>query len=148
MKRKTDIFFLFFAASLALFVFSCKKKQGATTVAGMLQGKWKLTQIADGDNTKGNPLAFSPLDKAEDWEWTFNSNGKGIDIESWNSQAGITENFSYIIFPGDSLWWATTTHDTATYYISVINADYMIWTRTFTTDTNTVQTIGYYFNRN
>ncbi len=94
-----------------------------------------------------SPLVYDTLPKSEYWEWTFNNNGTGYDIESWNNQEGIKEVFSYKIFAGDSLFWASATHDTIVYFISVVNAHYMIWTRSIVTDTGTRINQGYYFNK-
>lgn len=146
MNRNRTLLFALFVICLAAELTACNKTEGPTSVSGKMQGKWKLTMYAP-DNGK-SPLVYDTLPSAEDWEWTFNENGTGFDIENWNKQEGIKENFSYKVFAGDSLWWGSATHDTFVYFISVINADYMVWTRTFVTDTGTKLTEGLYFNKN
>ena len=147
MKRNNNILFAFLVISLIAGIVSCAKKKAPDTVTTKLLGKWRLTKIAPGDNTGLNPLVYSALPKEEVWYWTFNENGTGYDVENWNNQEGIQDNFSYKVYSGDSLWRGTQAHDTANYFISVINSDYMIWTKTFVNDSGIRITEGFFFNK-
>ena len=145
MSRCNNILLTIVIAYVALSLASCAKKQTPDTPFTKLMGKWKLTQFASG--TGNSALIYSPLDKAEDWEWIFNETSKGYDIESWNGMEGIRDDFSFKIVGADSLWKASEKHDTTMYYIQEINSVDMIWTKTYKLANGNVTTEGYYFTK-
>jgi hypothetical protein len=113
-------------------LWSCTKKKGPDTPYGKMQGKWKLVRVAT-DNGGGS-LVYAPVPKEQDWQWVFNGDGTGYDVENYNVP-GITENFSWRIVNGDSLWIGTTTHDTTLYYIANLSAEQLTITKRDSTST-------------
>jgi hypothetical protein len=146
MSRNKTLVLLLFTAYCAGGLASCAKKQGPDTPFTKIMGRWKLTKFAS--DAGNGPLVYTALDKAVDWTWVFDSDSKGYDIENWNGLEGIKEVYNFRIAGADSVWIATATHDTSTYFISEINSSDMIWTRSHKLPNGNPVTEGYFFTKN
>ncbi len=98
---------------------SCSKNPGAENPYHKIQGKWKLSATAS-DGGSG-ALIYQPVPVAQDYEITFNSDGTGIEVDKYYTQIP-SQDFSWAIKHGDSVWIAKVAHDTTVYYLAYLNA--------------------------
>ena len=124
MNRKMAYFFLVAGSILLLGGFSGCKKEGANTAFARIQGQWRLIQYGIDNNGDGviEPYELQLVPSTTIKIYDFKADSTGIE-----SNNDSTPNISfYWKLTGDSLWIATSIHDTTTYYVSLLNSSNLI----------------------
>lgn len=146
MKKKEILLLSLLSFYLLVGVISCSKKEGPQTAGAWLQGPWKLTQTGNAD---AGTFTLSPVPKAQNWVWTFNSNGTATEVNNYDGIPNLTFNYYWKIKGTDSLWLASSGagHDTTTYYLLSVNSSVMCLTFPDSTITGNLTATEYMFTR-
>ena len=127
MTKKPSFFFLLSSLFLILAgVWGCKK-EAADTAFGRIQGRWKLIQFGV-DNNGDHAIESYELELLPSTTVTvydFKGDSTGIESSVVNGDSNLNINFHWQL-NGDSLWIATSLHDTTTYYVQLLNSSNLV----------------------
>jgi lipocalin-like protein len=120
---KKAVAYIFPILLIVIIIGSCKK-EGPTTPAGMIQGKWKLAEVGTDDNNDGviETSEIKPINSEENDEYMYSGNGTGIGSYTYNGNVEPNQVFAWSIRDNDTLQMDYTAHDTLTYLIAKLNA--------------------------
>ena len=103
------------------------KKEGANTAFSRIQGRWRLIEFGIDNNGDGviEPYELQLLSSKTITIYDFKGDSTGMQSTVANGDTQFNINFYWKLL-GDSLWIATSIHDTTTYYVSLLNSSNLI----------------------